>query len=89
MVNAERKSEILSIEYVVDKKTLRNGFKNKCWESKSSRLCRNIHQVGFFEANREQLLKNLAMDLRISVESQNLLDCIENPLGLLSLYKYL
>ena len=85
MVNAERKSEILSIEYVVDKKTLRNGFKNKCWESKSSRLCRNIHQVGYFEANLEQLLKNLAMDLRTSVESQNLLDCIDNPLGLLSL----
>ena len=61
MVNAERKSERLPIENVVDKKTLINGFKNKCWESKASRLCRNIHQVGFFEANLEQLLKNLAI----------------------------
>ena len=47
MVNAERKSEILSIEYVVDKKTLRNGFKNKCWESKSSRLYRKPTGLAF------------------------------------------
>lgn len=34
MVNAKRKSERLPIEKVVDKKKLRNGFKNKRWESK-------------------------------------------------------